>query len=106
LLGAFSTNSASASARWQWARTWSVDAGAGYTIFKNVSPETLSSGQGGHSVSGTLSVGHPFKERFRAEAGYQRLHQTYNSIAAISGDPDSDRAFISISYQLTRPLGR
>jgi hypothetical protein len=106
LLGAFSTNSAAASARWQLARTWAVDAAAGYTIFKNVSPVTVSWEQGGHTVTGTVSVDHSFKERFHAQAGYQRLHQTYNGIAVISSDPDSDRGFISITYQLTRPLGR
>jgi hypothetical protein len=53
-----------------------------------------------------VSVDHSFNERFRAEAGYQRLHEAYNGIAAISSDPDSDRDFISITYQLTKPLGR
>jgi hypothetical protein len=106
LIGAFNTNSASGSARWQWARTWGVGATGGYTIFKNVSPVTVSSEQGGHTVTGTVSVDHTFNERFRAEAGYQRLHQSYNGIAAISSDPDGDRGFISITYQLTKSLGR
>jgi hypothetical protein len=106
LIGAFNTSSARGSARWQWARTWGVGATAGYTIFKNVSPVTVSSEQGGHTVTGTVSVDHTFNERFRAEAGYQRLHQSYNGIAAISSDPDGDRGFISITYQLTKSLGR
>jgi hypothetical protein len=40
------------------------------------------------------------------EVGYQRLHQSYGGIAAITSDPDADREFASISYQFTRPLGR
>jgi len=106
LLGAFTTNSAGASAHWQLARTWDVQAAAAYAIYKNVSALPLSSEQGGHSISGTVSVGHSFSGHLSAQAGYQRLHQSYNGIAAITSDPDSDREYISISYQFTRPLGR
>src|ERR1039457_5570916 len=73
----------------------------GYSIYKNVSPLSLSSNQGGHSVSGAVSLDHSLSEHFRAELGYQRLHNTYNGIAAITADPDADSAFISISYQLS-----
>ena len=62
--------------------------------------------QGGHTVSGTVSVQHPMSEHFKAELGYARLHQSYSGIAVISTAPDSNREFISISYQFTRPLGR
>ena len=106
LLGAMSANTANASARWQVARTWTVGSTVGYAIFKNVTPLSLSSNQGGHSISGTVSLDHALSDHFTAQLGYQRLHQTYNGIAAITRDPDTDSAFISISYQLRRPLGR
>jgi hypothetical protein len=106
LLGAMSANTANASARWQLARTWTVGSAAAYAIFKNVTPLSLSSNQGGHSISGTVSLDHSLGEHFTAQLGYERLHETYSGIAAITGDPDTDSAFISISYQLRRPLGR
>jgi hypothetical protein len=106
LLGAMSSNKASASAHWQMARTWTITSTAGYSIYKNVSPLSLSSYPGGHSVSGAISIDHTLSDHFRARLGYQRLHNTYNGIAAIAADPDADSAFISISYQLSRPLGR
>jgi hypothetical protein len=106
LPGAFDSNSANASARWQIARTWNVGLAANYSINKNVTPLFSSSNPGGHTVSGTTSVQHSMSEHLKVELGYARLHQSYNDIAVISNAPDSDREFISVSYQFTRPLGR
>jgi hypothetical protein len=106
LLGAKSSNSASASVTWRITRTWDVGSTAGYAIYKNASPLSLSPSLGGHSVSGTVTIDHTLSERLRMEVGYQRLHQSYSGIAAITSDPDADREFASISYQFTRPLGR
>jgi outer membrane protein assembly factor BamA len=106
LLGAFHSNSANASARWQLARTWTVGAAASYAIYKNVTPFFSLSSPGGHTVSGTVSVQHPISEYFNAELGYTRLHQSYSGIAVISNAPDANREFVSVSYQFARPLGR
>jgi hypothetical protein len=106
LLGALSSNAASVSAHWQLTRSWTVGSTASYAIYKNVTPLSLSTSQGGHSISGTVSLDRSLSDHFRAQLGYQRLHQSYNSIAAITSDPDTDSAFISISYQLKKPLGR
>ena len=38
--------------------------------------------------------------------GYNWAHQTYGDIAAISSNPNLNRAFVSINYQFTRPLQR
>jgi len=92
LLGAFHSNSANASARWQLARTWTVGSVASYAIYKNVTPVFSLSSPGGHTVSGPVSV--------------TRLHQSYGGIAVISNAPDVNREFISVSYQFARPLGR
>lgn len=104
--GALSSNTSSVVAYWQLERTWSVGSTATYAIYKNVTPVSLLSGQGGHSISGLVFLDHSLSDHFRAQLGYQRLHQTYNGIAAIAADPDVDGAFISLSYQLSRPLGR
>jgi hypothetical protein len=106
LFGAFNTTMANASARWRFARTWTVQASANYSLRKNVTPQFLFSESGGRSISGTATLEHPLSEHLRASLSYQRLHQSYGGIAAIIGNPDSDRESISISYQFTRPLGR
>jgi hypothetical protein len=106
LSGAFRSNSANASARWQMTRTWTVGSNAGYTNNKNVTPFFSSTSPGGHSASGTVSIQHSISDHLRAELGYTRLHQSYGGIAIISSAPDSNREFISLSYQFTRPLGR
>lgn len=104
LSGAFDSNSGNASVRCQMARTWTVESAASYGINKSVIPS--SSSPGGHSISGTVSIQHLLSERLTAEVGYVRLHQSYSDIAIISNAPDSNRGFISITYQFTRPLGR
>ncbi len=106
LSGAFDSNNANASARWQLARTWIAGLAAGYTSNKNATPSFSSSDPGGHSLSGTVSAQHAIGARLTTEFGYARLHQSYSGVAAISSNPDSDRAYISVSYRFERPLGR
>jgi hypothetical protein len=106
LLGAFKSNFTSVSARWQMARNWTLGSAANYGSNTSATPLSFSSNQGGHSVSLTASVQHPIGERIAAEAGYNRLSQSYGGVAVISANPDSDRVYVSISYQLRRPLGR
>ena len=87
-------------------RAWSVGSVASYAIYKNVTPLLTFGNPGGHSISGSVSVQHSIGEHFNAEAGYTRLHQSFGDIAVISGEPDTNREFISISYQFNRALGR
>jgi hypothetical protein len=106
LLGAFSSNSANTSARWLITRTWTVGLEGGYSINKNILPLFASSSPGGHTVSGNALVQHSMGEHLEAAFGYARLHQSYSGIVLTSGTPDSNREYISVSYQFTRPLGR
>ena len=106
LVGAFQSESANANASWQLARAWTAGSAASYTTQKNVLPAFFSAGQGGHAISGNVSVQHPISEQFTAGFGYFRIHQSYGGIAVISENPDSDRVFVSVSYQFARPLGR
>jgi hypothetical protein len=106
LFGAFDTTMANASVRWRFARSWTVQSAANYNLRKNVTPMSLFSESGGRSISGTATLEHPLSEHLRASLEYQRLHQKYAGVAAIIGNPDSDRESISISYQFSRPLGR
>jgi len=58
---------------------------------------------GGHSVSGSVSLQRQVGQHLSFQAGYTRLHQTYSFLAA---NPDTNREWISISYQFARPLGQ
>jgi hypothetical protein len=106
LLGAFNSNSANGTARWQITRTWNIGSAGNYAIYKNVGSLIGPGNQGGHIVSGTLSLQHPIGEHFNVEAGYTRLHQSFRGIAVVATAPNTNREFISISYQFIRPLGR
>jgi hypothetical protein len=106
LLGAYNSNSATASVRWQVTRTWTVGSALNYSNSTNVTPSFSSSNPGGETISGTGSVQHSMSERLGIEVGYARLHQSYSDIAAISAAPDSNREYISISYRFMQPLGR
>jgi hypothetical protein len=110
LVGAFESNSATASARWQMARMWSIGTAASYAIYKNVLTSVPASvginTQGGHSIAGTVSLQHPIGQHFNAELGYTRMHQSYSGITVVSVAPDTNREYISISYRFNRPLGR
>jgi hypothetical protein len=106
LLGAYHSNSAIASASWQLTRSWNVRASASYSIYKTLTPLFFLVNPGGHTVSGTASVQHSVGEHVSVEAGYTRLHQTYDNIALVSTFPDTNREYVSISYHFVRPLGR
>jgi len=106
LSGAFTSSSANASVRWQMTRAWIIGSAASYVINMNVTPLFSPYIPGGHTVSGAVSAEHSMSDHFKAELGYVRLHQSYSGIAVISNSPDSNREFISVSYQFTRPLGR
>jgi len=106
LTGAFHLNSANASVSWQLARTWNAGVAGSYAIYKTLTPFFLLSNAGGHTALGTVTLQHQIRGRFSAQLGYSRLHQSYGGIPAVATNPDTNREFISISYQFSKPLGR
>jgi hypothetical protein len=106
LLGAFNSSNANGTARWQLSRSWTAGVSASYAVQNNVLLAPLSSNSGGHTISGTASVQHQISERFAAQIGYTRLHQSYSGLSVISQYPDNNSEYGGISYQLSRPLGR
>jgi hypothetical protein len=109
LIGTFHSDTASASGRVMFTRTWSAGVIAEYALFKNVNtaPTVTQEGySGGHTISGGVSVQHKFAEHLYAEAGYQHFHQSYGNITISSSFSDSNREYGSINYQFNRPLGR
>jgi hypothetical protein len=99
LVGAVRLDSANASIKQQLTKNSSASL-AGF--YGNNGVLALSS-LGGHSISGSAALQRQFGEHVRLQAGYTRLHEDYNFIVA---QPDTNREWISISYQFARPLGR
>ena len=106
LIGAFHSDSANVSARWRAASSWTLGAAASYTKTVNVGSFMLESNPGGRMVYGTVTADHPLTNRLNIEFGYTRLHQSYETITAISSAPNANRGYIALTYQLARPLGR
>jgi hypothetical protein len=84
-----------------------VGTSANYAINKSVTPALNISGEtGGHTIAGSATAGYAISQRISAQFEYDRVHQSYSDIPAISSSPNSDRAMISLNWQFTRPLGR
>lgn len=106
LIGAYHSNIANMSARWQLTRNSNAGLAGGYSIYKTLTSFFLLANSGGHTVFGTASVQHQLGEHLSVEGGYARLHQSYTGIAVISNAPNTNREYLSISYQFARPLGK
>lgn len=105
LVGAVQINSASAAFRQQITRYLSASLAGGYTQ-NDVLATALAAANNGHSASGTASLQQQLGPHVNLQLGYMRLHQVYSSVAVLAATPDTNREFVSISYQFSRPLGR
>ena len=106
ILGAYNADTANATFGWQVAHSWTTGLGASYSNLKNATPLLSQGVPGGYTVSGIASIQHPMGEHLVVNFGYERLHQSFSGIQVISQEPDTDREFVSLSYQLKRPLGQ
>jgi len=106
LVGAYHSNIANVSGAWQFSRTWNVGLSASYSAYNNLSPLLLVPSPGGHTLSGSLAFSHPLGEHLSLQLGYTRVQQSYGGVTAMSAVPDTNREFLSISYQFARPLKR
>ena len=104
LVGAVKQDGGTLSLNRQIRRTWKGSLSGGYAQNNYVGSTLLVNN--GHSIFGTASLEHQLVERLNVQLGYTRLHQTYSGVAALSLTPDTNRAFVSLSYQFSRPLGR
>jgi hypothetical protein len=105
LVGAVKMDSANTSIRQQLTRTLSGSVSGGYAQ-NDVLASAVSSANSGHSLFGTASVQQQFGQHLNVQLGYTRLHQSYSGVAVLASTPDTNREFVSISYQFSRPLGR
>jgi hypothetical protein len=98
------------SVRRQLARTMSVGLQGQYANNRLLDTKLLQAVGGfsgsGHSISGTASIQRQLGEHFALDLGYSRIHQSYSNIAAVSNAPDTNRGWVSVSYQFSKPLGR
>jgi len=105
LIGAVKTDNVSASIRQQLRRTMSATIGGGYAQNDILAGAPLTNNNG-HTVSGTASLQQQFGQHLNVQLGYTRLHQDYSTVAVLAATPNTNREFVSISYQFSRPLGR
>jgi hypothetical protein len=105
-VGAFDSESGSASMRWQLSRSWTAAASGNYADNKSVTPLLFVSIPGGHSISGQATMGYAINKQLNLNFEYDRVHQVYGDVTAISNNPNSDREMISLVWQFMRPLGR
>jgi len=105
LIGAVRMDNATASFRQQISRYFSASLGGAY-VQNNVIGSTSFGLYSGHTVSGTASLQREFGQHLVMQLGYTRIHQTYNNVAVIALAPDTNREFVSFTYQFSRPLGR
>ena len=104
LMGAVKSDSASALIRQQLARRSSGSL-AGLYAQNDVLGSAVAS-TNGHTVSGTASLQQELGQHIEVRLGYTRLHQAYGGVPVLAATPNTNREFISISYQFSRPLGR
>lgn len=105
LSGAVRMDSASASIQRQITRSLSGSISGAY-VQNDVLSSVFSGGNNGHTVSGTASLQKQFGEHISLQFGYSRLHQSYSNVQVLAMTPDTNREFVAVSYQFSRPLGR
>jgi hypothetical protein len=105
LIGAVKLDSATLSGRQQITRTLSASVAGGYAQ-NDVIGSSLLGAYNGHTISGTASLQQQFGQHLNVQLGYTRLYQSYGSVQAIAANPNTNREFVSTSYQFSRPTGR
>lgn len=105
LAGAVKLDSANASIRQQLTRRLS-GAVSGLYAQNDVLGSARGSTTNGHSISGTASLQQEIGQHINVQLGYTHLHQVYAGVPVLAAMPNTNREFISISYQFSRPLGR
>jgi hypothetical protein len=110
LIGAVHQDAGAISVRRQLSRTMSGGFEGQYASNRLLDTGLLQAAGGfngsGHSITGTVSIDRQLGEHFELGLGYSRLHQSYSNISAVSSAPDTNRGWVSVSYQFARPLGR
>ena len=91
--------------RRQLTKSWNAGVDAFYANSTLLTPQ-LSATKGGHSIAGTVSLGRQIGQSLNLNLAYTRLHQSYGNLSTLSAAPNTNRVWLSLSYQFTRPIGR
>jgi hypothetical protein len=105
LQGAVRGEGASASVRGQLSKAWGMGVSAYYANSTLLTPQ-LGGANGGHSIAGTVSLHRQIGQSLGLELAYTRLHQSYPNLSVLSAAPNTNRVWLSLSYQFIRPIGR
>lgn len=105
LVGAVQMDAANFSAGQQITKTLNGTIAGGYSQ-NDLLDTLLPAAAYGHSIFATVSLQKAFGQHIGLQAGYTRLHQSYSDVAVLSTAPDTNREFISFSYQFSKALGR
>jgi hypothetical protein len=107
LIAPAQTDSANATFRQRLNRTLGASLSAAYmnsAVIGGLS-QVATGSSNGHGILGTASLQQQLGQHMSLQIGYTHLHQNYN-VAVISATPDTNREFVSVSYEFSRPLGR
>jgi len=105
-VGAYNSVSGNIVGGWKITKTWTANASFTYGNVEPVATYVGIQYQGGNSIMAQGTVDHSMGEHFAVECGYQRIQESFEGIQIINANPDSDREFVSISYQLRKSIGR
>jgi len=105
LVGAAQMSSVNASVSQQIKSKLTGSLNFGYTK-NDVLGSAVAQASNGQSYFGTASLQQQLGQHLSLQLGYTRLHQEYPGVAILAATPDTNREFISVSYQFSRPLGR
>ena len=103
LIGAAQSDNANLSVRQLLSKNLTASFSGLYTNKDVLTISTLPD-TSGHSIAGNVALQRQIGEHVNLRAGYTRLRQVYRTIQVIA--PDTNREWISISYEFARPLGR
>jgi hypothetical protein len=105
LQGSVRAENASASVRGQLTKSWSAGASALYSNSALLTPQ-LSATNEGHTIAGTVSLDRQIGQSVDLKVAYTRLHQSYPNLSILSAVPNTNRAWLSLSYQFTKQIGK
>jgi len=106
LLGTFTSDSASASARWQLTQKLAGSVNGNYANTKNATNFVSTYTPTGHTLFGRAGLEYRLAEHVNLVGEYMHLHNSYYGIPEFSRAPNDDRVSVSINYGFQRPLGR
>lgn len=107
LIGAVKLDNASASSSQQLTRTLSASVSGTYVQNDLVGHFNTSLGiLNGHAIMGTASLQQQFGQNVSVRLGYTRLSQDYVGISLFALAPNTNREFISFTYNFSKALGK